>query len=63
MNMADVTEVANLLHDKERHVFGDAGYIGAQKWAPKRGRRFWIAARRSVGMAIDDARLREITNN
>lgn len=39
-NMADVTEVANLLHGKERHVFGDAGYIGAEKRAPKRGRRF-----------------------
>lgn len=32
--MADVTEVANLLHGKERHVFGDAGYTGAQKRAP-----------------------------
>jgi len=60
-NVADVTEVPNLLHGKERHVFGDAGYIGAEKRAPKRGRKFWIAAKRSVVKAIDDAKLREIT--
>ncbi len=60
-NVADVTEVENLLHGKERHVFGDAGYIGAQKRAPKRGRRFWIAAKRSVVKAIEDDKLREIT--
>ena len=60
-NVGDVTEVANLLHGKERHVFGDAGYIGAEKRAPKRGRKFWIAAKRSVVKAIDDPALREIT--
>jgi IS5 family transposase len=59
-NVADVTEVANLLHGKERHVFGDAGYAGAQKRAAKRGRRFWIAAKRSVVRAIEDPKLREI---
>lgn len=60
-NVADVTEVANLLHGEERHVFGDAGYTGAHKRAPKRGRTFWIAAKRSVVKAIDDPELREIT--
>src|SRR6185312_3938985 len=60
-NVADVSEVANLLHGKERHVFGDAGYIGAEKRVPKRGRKFWIAAKRSVVKAIDDSKLREIT--
>ena len=60
-NVADVVEVPNLLHGKEKHVFGDAGYIGAEKRAPKRGRKFWIAAKRSVVKAIDDAKLREIT--
>ena len=60
-NVADVTEVANLLHGKERHVFGDAGYAGAQKRAAKRGRRFWIAAKRSLVKAIEDPKLREIT--
>lgn len=43
-NVADVTAVANLLHGKERHVFGDAGYTGAEQYAPKRGRKFWMAA-------------------
>jgi len=60
-NVADVTEVGNLLHGKERHVFGDAGYIGAEKRAPKRGRRFWIAAKRSLVKTIEDDKLREIT--
>lgn len=60
-NVADVTEVGNLLHGKERHVYGDAGYTGAHKRAPKRGRKFWIAARRSVVKAIEDRELRAIT--
>lgn len=51
-NVADVVEVPNLLHGRERHVFGDTGYIGAQKRAPRRGRRFWIMAKRSVVKAI-----------
>ena len=59
-NVADVTEVANLLHGKEQHVFGDAGYTGAEKRAPKRGRKFWIAAKRSVVKATEDPKLREI---
>jgi IS5 family transposase len=60
-NVADVTEVPNLLHGKERHVFCDAGYAGAQKRAPKCGRTFWIASKRSVVKAIEDPKLREIT--
>ena len=60
-NVADVTEVAKLLHGKEQHVYGDAGYAGAPKRAPKRGRTFWIAARRSVAKAIEDPVLRAIT--
>ena len=42
-NVADVTEVAHLLHGNERHVFGDAGYVGAEKRAPKRGLTFCTA--------------------
>ena len=60
-NVGDVTEVARLLHGKERRVFGDAGYTGAEKRAPKRRRTFWIAAKRSAVKAIDDPKLREIT--
>jgi len=61
-NAADVTEVANLLHGQERHVFGDAGYAGAQKRAARRGRRFWIAARRSVVKATEDPKRHAITD-
>ena len=61
-NVADVAEVPNLLHGKERDVFGDAGYTGADKRAAKRGRKFWIAAKRSVVKAIGDAKLRAITD-
>lgn len=60
-NVADVTQVGALLHGKEKAVFADAGYIGADKRVPtRRGRRFWIAAKRSTIKAIDDAPLREI---
>lgn len=46
-NEADVTQVDRLLHGKEKAVFADAGYIGADKRVPaKRGRRWWIAAKR-----------------
>ena len=47
-NVADVTQVEYLLHGKEKHAHGDAGYTGAQKrvnrkmtWsiAEKRGRQ------------------------
>ncbi|TAM11529.1 MAG: IS5 family transposase [Nevskiaceae bacterium] len=60
-NVADVTEVGKLLHGREKRVFGDAGYIGAEKRAPKRGRQFWIAAKRSTVKAIEDTELREVT--
>lgn len=60
-NVAVVTELSNLLHGKDQQMFGDAGHISAQKRDPKRGRKFWIAAKRSVVKAIDYARLREIT--
>lgn len=59
-NVADVTEVAKLLHGKETMVFGDAGYTGADKRANKRGRRWYIAAQRSRVKAITDARLKAL---
>lgn len=60
-NVADVTQVDTLLHGKEKAVFGDAGYIGADKRVPaKRGRRWWIAAKRSTIKAIEDEQLRGI---
>jgi IS5 family transposase len=60
-NEADVTQVDKLLHGKETAVFADAGYIGAEKRVPaKRGRRWWIAAKRSTIKAIADEKLRAI---
>ena len=61
-NVADVAEVPNLLHGKETSVYGDAGYIGADKRVPnKRGRDWFIAAKRSKVKAIEDAELRDLT--
>lgn len=49
-NVADVTETASLLHGDEKHVFGDAGYLGAEKRpevAAKAGKAKWyISAKR-----------------
>ena len=61
-NVADVTQVGHLLHGREQAVFGDAGYTGAQKHAPaQRGRRWYIAAKRSTVKAITNQRLSELT--
>lgn len=38
----DVLQVGASLHGREKAVFGDAGYRGADKYAGKRGRRFYI---------------------
>lgn len=58
-NVADVTQTEHLLHGRERAVFADAGYIGADKRVPgKRGRRWYIAARSSTLKAITDETLR-----
>lgn len=42
-------------------MFADAGYIGAEKRATKRGRKWYIAAKRSAVKAIEDETLRELT--
>lgn len=61
-NVADVAEVGNLLHGKETSIYGDAGYLGAEKRVPrKRGRHWFIAAKRSQVKAIEDDELRELT--
>ncbi len=60
-NVADVTQVGHLLHGKETGVYADAGYTGAQKYAPKRGRRWLVAAKRGTVKAIDDETLRTLT--
>ena len=47
-NVADVAEIGNLLHGKEKTVYADAGYIGADKreGMTKHGRTWHIAAKR-----------------
>ena len=49
-NVADVTEVAQLLHGEENAVYADAEYIGVEKREEHEGRKVvWqIAARRST---------------
>ena len=60
-NVADVTQVGKLLHGKETDVYADAGYTGAQKHAPpKRGRAWFVAAKRGKVKAIEDDELRDL---
>lgn len=58
-NVADVNEVANLLHGKEKTVHADAGYTGAEKRAPKRGRTWHIAAKRGRIKAMPESELKD----
>lgn len=58
-NKADVTEVDKLLHGKEKTVHADAGYTGAEKRAPKRGRKWHIAAKRGSIKALPEGDLKD----
>ncbi len=58
-NVGDVTEVDKLLHGKEKTVYADAGYQGAQKRASKRGRTWYIAAKRGRVKAMPEGELKE----
>ena len=59
-NVPDVVEVPNLLRGKETSVYGDAGYIGAEKRVPKkRGRDWFIAEKRSKVRTTEDDELRD----
>lgn len=58
-NVGDVTEVDKLLHGKEKTVYADAGYQGAEKRAPKRGRTWYIAAKRGSIKAMPEGELKE----
>jgi IS5 family transposase len=61
-NVADVVEVPKLLRGNETSIYGDAGYTGAEKRVkPKRGRDWFIAAKRSKVKGIEDAELRDLT--
>lgn len=60
-NVADINEVDKLLHGKENTVHADAGYTGADKRAPKRGRSWYIAAKHGKVKALTDDTLRILT--
>ncbi|MFA0999571.1 transposase, partial [Pseudomonas syringae] len=53
--VADVTQVAELLHGEENAVYADAGYTGAEKRKEHENRKIvWqIAARRSTYSTLD----------
>jgi IS5 family transposase len=58
-NVGDVTEVDKLLHGKEKTVYADAGYQGAEKRVPKRGRTWYIAAKRGSVKAMPEGELKD----
>ncbi len=58
-NIADVVEVDKLLHGKEKTVYADAGYIGAEKRASKRGRKWYVAAKRGSIKAMPEGEHKE----
>lgn len=60
-NVADMVEVAELLHGKEKTVYADAGYRGAQKRALKRGRKWYIAAKRGGIKAMAESGVKDAT--
>ena len=65
-NVADVTQVGQLLHGKEKKVYGDAGYLGAHKrdnLEQKYPRLKWeIAMRRSSVAALSNDLLRAVVS-
>jgi len=62
-NVGDVTEVDKLLHGQEKTVYADAGYQGAEKWVPKHGLTWHIAAKRGSIKAMPEDELKEATKH
>ncbi len=62
-NVNDVTQTHGLLHGKEKTVFADAGYTGADKRAELTGKRIdWhIAERRHKVKALPEGELKDVT--
>jgi IS5 family transposase len=62
-NVADVTQTGALLHGKEKTVFADAGYTGADKREELKGKRIdWhIAERRHKVKALPEGELKDVT--
>jgi IS5 family transposase len=57
-NESDVAQVADLLHGREKVVYGDAGYIGAARYVDRQDIEWKIARRRSEVQKIARARER-----
>lgn len=57
-NEADVEQVADLLHGKEKVVHGDSGYTGAHKHVGRKKLRWEIAAKRGAIAKVTNARKR-----
>jgi len=53
-NVADVEQVADLLHGKEKVVHGDAGYTGAQARVERKGLKWEIAGKRGKLKAMKE---------
>lgn len=62
-NAADVTQTGALLHGKEKSVFADAGYTGADKREELKDKRIdWhIAERRHKVKALREGELKDVT--
>jgi IS5 family transposase len=58
-NAADVEQVADLLHGKEKQVWADSGYRGAQNRVDREGLKWHIAARPSDIAKLPEGRAKE----
>jgi len=62
-NVADVTKTDAVLHGEERHVFADAGYLGAEKRpevaAKTKGVKWYVAAKRGQIKAMAEGPVKE----
>ncbi len=60
-NFADVVEIGKLLHGKEKTVYADAGYIGAEKreGMTKQGQTWHIPAKRGSIEAMPEGALKD----
>jgi len=63
--VADIAKTHELLHGKEKEVYADAGYLGAEKREEviaKTGEVQWyVAAKRGKVKAMPEGRLKELT--
>jgi IS5 family transposase len=58
-NASDVEQVADLLHGKEKQVWADSGYRGAQNRVDREGLKWHIAARPSDIAKLPEGRAKE----